>query len=287
MATLRIKHETPEKPQMLLIGCGSAGRNIASLSRRIRRLTIDGGGGADFPVDRSTLAVAEMEPSMIRTASPAFYSRLGREVEGAHAVMIVGGLGGFAGGIAAAAVSRAGRALGIPVIASVALPFDVEGSVRRASARKSLDDLERTASITIPFENNIINQTMSNVRISRALDIMNRIVLSPLEEIALCADSEFLDSLARSHYRGRYAVSYSSGMDWEKKGAHGILSELGEQSLRFMQIHVFLSINSGWEDSAERLGSALLSKAGECDVTVWVKNRKEEAQNRIGAIALY
>ncbi len=286
MPPVAVRAERATEPSSLLVGCGGAGKNIAASASGRRKITVDS-VEADIRLDRSAISVAETDFSLIASANPPFYARVRREIEAVDVVFIVAGMGGFAGGVASSAVARAARACGKTVIASVALPFDVEGPVRRTSARKSLEALGSAANVTVPFENNIINHTMSNVRITRALAIMNRIVLSPIEEIMQYADTDFIDGLRRTRRRGIYAVSHASGLDWERKGAHSILSELGENTKHLKELNLFLSMNTGMDDSADRLGNEVARQIGGCRVTVWVKGGMQEGQNRIGALGLF
>lgn len=287
MSSIDVIDETENKQVSLLIGCGSSGRNIVSSSRWGQTLTVDSSPDADLRIDRSALSAVDMESTLLKTVDTPFFNRLRKRVEETDAVLIVCGLGGFAGGTSSTAVSRICRAMHKPVIASVALPFEVEGSMRRSAAHESLARLEENANITVPFENNIINQTMSNVRITRALEIMNRIVLSPLEELMGCAGAEYFSRLTSKRYRGIYTVTYSTGIDWEKKAAHAITAELGEHTRKLKQLHLFLSMYSPAVDSPERLGTEVGRGFHGCDVTVWVKRGKEESQNRIGVLGLH
>lgn len=287
MTSPRVMHEADERQNSLLIGCGSSGRNMVLSSHWKNTLTVDSSPEADLRIDRSALSAVEMESALLRSVDTPFFNRLRKRAEAVDVVFIVCGLGGFAGGTASTAVSRICRSLRKPVIASVALPFDVEGSMRRSAAGESLARLEEGSNITVPFENNIINQTMSNVRITRALEIMNRIVLSPLEEIMECAGGEYFRSLTPKRYRGIYTVTHSTGIEWEKKAAHAIATELGEHTRKLRELHLFLSMSIPSEDGAERLGGEVGRVIPECRVTVWLKNRKEEGQNRIGVLGLH
>ncbi len=281
-----VKRETAQKISAIVAGCGSAGVNILASSRSGRRITVDSSPSADLRLDRVLLSASETDASVMKRTDHPFLEKFRRLSEGADVVMIVAGLGGFAGGAASAAVARAARALSLPVISSVALPFDVEGASRRAAARKSLELLADSSSITVPFENSIINQTMPNVRMTRALDIMNRIVVSPLEEVMQYADTSFLEGIARRKFRGTYAVTHASGLEWERKGAQSIVAEFGADAAALSRMHLFLSMSRGMENSAERLGEEVAGKLEGCDVTVWVRDAEEEGHNRIGALGL-
>lgn len=282
-----VKDEADNKQSSLLIGCGSSGRNMVTSSGWENTLSVDSSPDADLRLDRSAISAVEMDSSLLRTVDTPFFNRLRGRAEEAEVILIACGLGGFAGGTASAAVSRICRSLHKPVVSSVALPFEVEGSMRRSAARESLARLEENSNITVPFENNIINRTMSNVRITRALEIMNRIVLSPLEEIMQCAGEGFFRSLTAKRYAGIYTVIYSTGIEWEKKAAHAIVTELGEHTRKLRELHLFLGMSVRSEDGPERLGRELGLGIPGCEVTVWVKREKEEGQNRIGVLGLH
>ena len=287
MASPKVKKETEEKQTSLLVGCGSSGRNMVMSSHWENTITVDSSPEADLMIDRSALSAGKMDSALFKSVDTPFFNGLRKHAEAADVILIVCGLGGFAGGTASTAVSRICRSMHKPVISSVALPFEVEGSMRRSAASETLARLEESSSVTVPFENNIINQTMSNVRITRALEIMNRIILSPLEEIMECAGGEFFSSLRAKRYRGIYTVTYSTGIEWEKKAAHAMVTELGEHTRRLKELHLFLSMSVPAEDAPERLGREVSLGIPGCDVTVWVKRRKEEGQNRIGVLGLH
>lgn len=281
------KKETEHQLLSLLVGCGSSGRNMVMASHWDNSITVDSSPDADLMIDRSALSAAEMDSALLKSVDTPFFNKVRKFAEPADVVFIVCGLGGFAGGTASTAVSRICRSLHKPVISSVALPFDVEGSMRRSAAGETLSRLEESSNIIVPFENNIINQTMANVRITRALEIMNRIVLSPLEEIMECAGRDFVTSLTSKRYRGLYTVTYSTGIEWEKKAAHAIVTELGEHTRKLKELHLFLSMSLPSEDGSERLGKEVGRGMPGCEVTVWLKQRKEEGQNRIGVLGLH
>lgn len=286
MSVTVVGGEPGSQVESLLVGCGGAGRNIVAVSHWAKSLTVDSGADADLLVDRELLTLRKMSPSSTIDSSSPLLGRLRRETEGTDMLLLTGALGGAAGSLSIAALSNAGRLLGTTVIVSAAMPFDVEGQMRRSAAKRALSHIEETANVTIVFENSIINQTMPNVRVTRALDIMNRIILSPLQEIVRCTDVAFIRRIGRERCRGVYTVCHSSGIDWERKGGYAIAAELGEQAGRLRELHLFLTMGAAAPDSPELLGEEAARRTGDCSTTVWVKGRGKVGENRIGVLGL-
>jgi len=284
MERVEVTYSDRVASNVAIIGCGGAGKNIMAISTEGRKIAIDSVQPFDLRADVDCVAIAAGKDADL--AKFRFARELSERIRDADLVFIVAGLGGITGGKASIAAARVCRSVGVPVIASVSMPFEVEGSVRRAEGRKQLIQLERAASLTVPFENSIINRNIPDFTLSRALDVMNRIVLTPVEEISFFADQETIPLFTSSPSSGFFTVEYSSGIDWERKGAAALKAVAGEQMKRFRRIHIFLTLNEAQLSSPELLGEevASLSKAEHIDV--WVRRERREGQNRIAFLGM-
>ena len=270
----------------LLFSCGGGGSNIARELRKLESVTVDTPAGSDIRLDAETLSVMEMKPQVLRYADFPFMRKMKSLLNGHDAAFIVAGLGGFAGSCGATVVSKAAAALSIPVIASAALPFGVEGGARRAEARKALVRLEENASLTAAFENNIILESAPHMKMSQALSVMNRIVSSPLAELMKHVDAGWARGLLGRHYRCTYSVDYSIGEGWEKKTVTALLAQMHEASANAGRACLFVESAGGEEESATKIAEEVKKRCGAETITVWIAKGAGEGQNRVAAFML-
>ncbi len=283
MSRIEIREGSSLRP--LLFCCGGSGKNIGRELRKLDCVSVDS-YGADIQLNAGTLSVREMEPRLLKYADVPLVRTMRSLLKGRDAAFVVAGLGGFAGGSGAAVVSKAAAALSVPVIASVALPFGVEGGMRRAEARRDLDRLQASANLTAAFENNIVLESTPGMKMTQALPVMNRIVSSPLIELVKHADAEWTKGLTGKHYRCTYLVDHSTGEGWEKKTAHALLAQMHDASGRGGMVCLFVETASAPAESAVRIAEELERKCSAETITVWAGKRNAEGQNRIGAFML-
>jgi hypothetical protein len=283
-----VRISAPEKGRIrpLLISCGGGGKNIASAFDEAEKLSVDVTEDAQLVIDATVLSLSDMDARFVKFADFRFVRELRRALQGHDCLMIVAGLGGIAGGGACEAVARIAAALSVPVIASVAMPFNVEGAMRRSEARRALGRIESAANITICFDNNMVMEGTPNLTLSRALAVMNRIIVSPLEEISIASDMEWFGSLKGRHYRGSYSFEYITGGNWQQKAAAALLSKMHEAARNAKKMGLFVDYPAGSTDDCMLLAEEFEKLTAAEEITVFRAGKGSEARNRISAIAL-
>ncbi len=287
MSVVRISTPEARRIRPLLISCGGGGKNIASAFGDAEKLSVDVTEDAQLVIDAAVLSLSDMDDRFVKFADFHFVRELRRALQGHDCLMIVAGLGGIAGGAACVSVARIAAALSIPSIASVAMPFNVEGAMRKGEARRALLRIEKTANITISFDNNLVVEGTPNLTLSRALAIMNRIIVSPLEDISIASDLEWLGSLKGRHYRGSYSVEYIIGRNWERKAVAGLLSKMHESARNVKRIGLFVECADGHSDNCMLLAEEFERLAVTEEITIFSRREGSESRNRVSAIALY
>ena len=286
MSRIQILESRSGQLNPLLFCCGGGGRNIGRELKKLDAVSVDTSHGADILLDQETLSIREMRPQLLRYADLPFIGRMRSLLKGHDAAFVVTGLGGFAGGSGAAVIAKAASALSVPVIVSAALPFAVEGGMRRAEARRDLDILRENASLTAAFENNIILESTPGMKMTQALSVMNRIVSSPLAELLRHVDTEWARSLTGKHYRCTYSVDYSAGEGWEKRAVHALLAQAHEAGGRTDKACLFVESADVPEESAAGIAGEMERVSGARMITVWAGKRDTEGQNRVAALML-
>ncbi|MBX8643636.1 MAG: hypothetical protein KIY12_02765 [Thermoplasmata archaeon] len=286
MARISLRKQGNRPLRALTVSCGGGGRNIANALKG-DMISVDTSAEADLRMDAAAISVSDMDSQFTRYVASPFTEGLKKAMIGHDAVFAVAGLGGLAGGVAVETVAKLAAVNSLPCIASVALPFNVEGSLRRTEARKALNRIGGSASITIPFENNMIVESVPSFNIMRALAVMNRIIASPLLDIGDAGDALWSKALIGRHFMGTYTVGYSAGKDWEERVVSEILSNIFEHHQGPGNMCLFVRTSSDSEESCRKIAEEIERRSDVDEITVYGMSDAHPDQNRVSAIYLY
>lgn len=131
--------------------------------------------------------------------------RVAEEIGEADMIFVFTGLGGETGSFVTPVVSQICRKLSKMVIASVALPFSVEGIQRKRVALGSLAHAVRTSDLAITYPNDSLLRIAPNLPIMNAFGVMDAIMMMPPEEIEKVVTVEDLPILRAMFLPGKHA----------------------------------------------------------------------------------
>lgn len=188
------------KTDIKVVGVGGAGSRIVSEMSRER--LIPGVKFIAVNTDRQSLRDlknAEALPigqALTRGLGAGMNAELGREaaqsdqdkiqgaLSGSDMVFLIAGLGGGIGSGAFPVIAETAKAVGALVVGIVTLPFDFEGSGRKAIAETALEDLEGKVNTLITISNNNLWRVIKRETPFRyAFGIIDKILKQAVEAI--------------------------------------------------------------------------------------------------------
>ena len=217
--------EAKDRPTMRVIGIGGAGCNTIShmgdegiavcseqkhsssmRHRRILKLT-----------SNQVKSARSIDPRYASTLSLEWLEKLKEHVERPDIVFIFVGLGGETGSYVSPLVASVCQKLARLVVVSASEPFSVEGTDRRSVAQEGRLRLQSSCDIPIIYSNDPLMKIAPNLPISKAFNVMDQIMLSPVYEMIDVLTLEDVKGV-RDDFRGctkvRLGVGYGgSGME--------------------------------------------------------------------------
>ncbi len=204
-------------------GIGSAGCNM--VRGRENSLAISAGAGdlhgfpRRFHVDRSLFPAMEYSSRGIKSSGLAEMER--QLIPELYGDIFVGfaGLGGRTTSVISPYVLELTRRQVIPSIFSVSLPFSVESSERVKSARRTLDAIMSSASLTLIYRNDHLSEIARDMPIMKSFSLMNSIMWLPIDDLSAVMTREDLDlfSNAVGGKAGFFGMGVGSGREKEKR----------------------------------------------------------------------
>jgi len=201
----RILNNGLVEPEVLIVGVGGAGCNIASY------LSNNGVRGKFVAINTDEKSLVKLEADMklligkdITFGSAAGYpevaekcTELGRsELEaalyGADLVFLITGLGGGTGHGTAPLVAEMARDHGSTVVTIAVIPFGCED---RADTTEAMLKLKLASNSLIPLDNNRLMDMDPDMKFTDALKLMNRLVLKTVKETTQIVDRSLLDAV--------------------------------------------------------------------------------------------
>ncbi len=179
-------------PRIKVVGVGCAGTNMVDW---LARLKIQGAELIAVDTDKAHLDIVEADrkiligkeltrglgaggdPSKGEEAAKASLQELKEAVEGADMVWILAGLGGGTGSGGAPVIAKLAKEAGVDlVIATVTMPFRMEGTVRLEKAEYALQNLQQFADNIIVIDNNKLLEIAGNLPLRDAFAYANNMI---------------------------------------------------------------------------------------------------------------
>lgn len=196
-------------PRMIVFGCGGAGSHIISrlsddlkgIPRVAVNTDLDSLKGVD--ADRRICVGKAITFGMDSRGFPEVAERAaelaGDEIKNCliskDIVFLVAAFGGGSGTGIAPYVARTAKGLGLVPFGIVVLPFSEEGD-RRQLAENEVDALREVTESTIVLDNDNLRKFGDNVTLDRAFHIMDRMVLSIINDVADRMSRNFMAAIA-------------------------------------------------------------------------------------------
>lgn len=185
------EREPRRKPKIKVIGVGGAGcntlvdspfENIAvcnaledTRSVRLEKRVVVNSEDIEFMKDTPFRTV--------RSVKFDLKNRIEAAIGKPDLTFVFAGLGGETGSHIAPIVADVCKKNAGLCISNVALPFSVEGRDRRCAADCSLTNMCIASDITISYHNDHLLEMVPNLPLRKAFNVMNRIMMVPLQEV--------------------------------------------------------------------------------------------------------
>lgn len=173
------------------------------------------------------LGIAESGPNLMRRLPSIVGHELLDVFNNTELAFLMCGLGGVTGSHGARMFCSIAEAKGATGIVLAAMPFSAESFRRREVALTSMNELVRSSSLCVVFDNDELSSLAPNLPLSRAFGLLNGIMLRPI--IDLCATmsrddiAPFRQVIGGATY-GRFGLGLARGDDRIQKVVSEALS---------------------------------------------------------------
>lgn len=193
------------RPRLKAVGIGGAGCNTIS-SCDFDAVALCNHNHRDSFVSRPhhrKVVLSEDSVRFVRSISPELLSAADSEVVRgvkdalgeSDMLFLFTGLGGETGSHLTPGMAHFGRRCSSLVVVSAALPFSVEGSGRKETARKALPEIMHAAHATITYPNDGLLKLTPNLPLRQAFKVMDSIMMFPAAELSRVITRDDLNSL--------------------------------------------------------------------------------------------
>lgn len=131
------------------------------------------------------------DPSFSFKAAMMDRAEIEARLEGAGVLLLVAGLGGGTGAGGTRALARIARERGLPAIALVTRPFEVEGDLRVNRARRGFDDLRRELDLAVNFHQDLLVPLVGQTtRMREVVAVADEIIGTAIRSLVTLARAE-------------------------------------------------------------------------------------------------
>lgn len=224
--------ESKTIPRIKVVGVGGAGCNAVASScfesisictaaehfkhlRTHRRVLLS---------QEQLLFMRDTAPKMVASIDYDWKDEVREAIGEADMIFLFTGLGGETGSFVTPIVSQICRKLCRMVVASIALPFSVEGSQRRQVATGGLSQVLGTSDMAITYPNDSLLKIAPNLPLMSAFNVMDSMMMIPPVEMEKVVTVEDLHDL-RTSFAGakhaRFGMGVGEGDERELKAVEG------------------------------------------------------------------
>jgi cell division protein FtsZ len=214
---------TVKDAKIVVVGCGGGGNNTVT---RLTELGVKGAKTVAINTDVKHLLVSRAHEKMLigkditrglgaggfpqvgKKAAEESERELKKSLEGADLVYICAGMGGGTGTGAAPVVARIAKDMGAIAIASVTMPFKVEGA-RMGKAEDGLYQLRQICDTAIVIENDRLLKIAGNYPLQQAFQLADNLVATTIKGIT---ETISIPSLVNLDYADVKAIMHSGGV---------------------------------------------------------------------------
>ncbi|MCK5016744.1 MAG: cell division protein FtsZ [Candidatus Peribacteraceae bacterium] len=209
--------------KILVVGVGGAGNNCVT---RLSEIGVEGAKAVAVNTDAKHLSISKAGqkillgreisrglgaggfPTMGKKAAEESERELKKMLEGIDMLYLVAGLGGGTGTGAAPVIAKLAKEAGAIVIASVTMPFKVEGA-RMGKAEDGLYQLRQVCDTVIVIENDRLLSIAGNLPLKQAFAVADDLVANMIKGIT---ETISQPSLVNLDYADVKAIMHSGGV---------------------------------------------------------------------------
>jgi cell division protein FtsZ len=209
--------------KIVVAGCGGAGNNTVT---RLTEIGVKGAKVIAINTDAKHLAITKAHekiligreltrglgaggfPEVGRKAAEESERELKKALEGVDLLYLCAGLGGGTGTGSAPVIARIAKEMGAIAIASVTMPFKIEGA-RMAKAEDGLYQLRQVCDTVIVIENDRLLKIAGNYPLKQAFSLADDLVATTIKGIT---ETIAVPSLVNLDYADVKAIMHSGGV---------------------------------------------------------------------------
>jgi len=223
--------ERKTRPRVKVVGVGGAGCNAVASScfesisictaaehfkrlRTHRRVLLS---------EEQLLFMRDTAPQTIASIDYDWKDQVRETIGEADMIFLFTGLGGETGSFVTPIVSQICRKLCRMVVASIALPFSVEGSQRRKVAIGGLSHLLGTSDMAITYPNDSLLKIAPNLPLMSAFSVLDNMMMIPpaeMEKVLTVEDIHDLRTSFAGAKQARFGMGVGEGDERELKAVN-------------------------------------------------------------------
>ncbi len=168
--------------------------------------------------DDQLLFMKDTPPQMVASIDYEWKNRVKEAVGEADMIFLFTGLGGETGSFVTPIVSHICRKLCRMVVASIALPFSVEGSQRKKVATGGLSQILGTSDLAITYPNDSLLRIAPNLPIKSAFSVMDSLMMiipDEMEKVITVEDIGVLRTGFANAKHARFGIGVGEGDERE------------------------------------------------------------------------
>ncbi len=233
--------EPKERPDMMALGVGGAGRNIINTlveDQTLSNIKMFEVGSSDrlpklpfIEVSRNHMrdAYETAAPLSMRPLSHS-EEKIIRRLEQTEILYLISGLGGETGSWTAPICAQLAEDMNLFTISLIAMPFETENENRRQFAHEAKTEMEKHSDILGCFSNSKLLKLNPHLPMTKAFEVMNTIIRLPIQDFNTVLTKEDVPYLkkfcsgndvfhigagyGKGRERGRYAAREALRSPW-------------------------------------------------------------------------
>lgn len=220
--------EKKTRPRVKVVGIGGAGCNaiansgfesigICTAAEHFKRLRTH---KRILLSDEQILFMRDTPPQTIASIAYDWKDEVIETVGEADIMFLFTGLGGETGSFVTPIVSQICKKLSKMVVASIALPFSVEGSQRKKVAMGGLSNVIGSSDLAITYPNDGLLKIAPNLPLMRAFSVMDNIMMIPpgdMEKVLTVEDLHHVRNSFSGAKHARVGIGMGEGDERELK----------------------------------------------------------------------
>ncbi len=173
------------------------------------------------------VGLSDSSPDLLKQVKDVVGHELFDVFNNTELAILMCGLGGTTGSLGVKMLCSIAKAKGSTSIVLAATPFSAESHRRRELAAKTLDDVLKSSTLCVEFDNDKLSSLAPNLPLSRAFGVLNGIMLRPVMDLCSAMsrdDVTRLRQIVGDATYGRFGLGLARGDDRVERVVNEALS---------------------------------------------------------------